>query len=72
MKKFKYWILILLLIPCFVLCACSIIPSKVYVTGITKGETVGNTTTYTIEYSDGSKSSFNITDGISIDVSSFQ
>jgi len=63
MKKFKYWILILLLIPCFVLSACSIIPSKVYVTSISKGETIGNTTTYTVNYSDGSKSYFNVKDG---------
>lgn len=60
-KKFKVFLMILLLIPCiFLFSACSQEP---YVVKIERTETVGNYETYTITYSDGTTSTFTIENG---------
>ncbi len=67
----KIVLLFALLVPAvFVFSACS---STAYVTGITAGETVGNTTVYTITYSDGSTSTITVengSDGSDLDIES--
>lgn len=63
MKKYKWLILVLLIIPCFFMCGCIEFSEDVYVTGITKGQTVGNETTYIVNYSDGSTTNFSVQNG---------
>ena len=65
MKKFKNLLLILLLIPCvFFLNACSLLEfGEAYVTAIEKTESVGNISTYTVYFSDGTHSTITINDG---------
>lgn len=60
MKKIKYFIFILLLIPCmFLFSACG---SKVVV-GIKKVDTIGNSDVYSIVYSDGTEDAFTVNHG---------
>lgn len=65
MKKYKKLLLILLLVPCmFILNACSFsFDSEAYVTSIEKTEVVGNLSTYTVYFSDGTHSTITINDG---------
>lgn len=65
MKKYKKFLLILLLVPClFILNACSFFKdSEAYVTSIEKTEIVGNSSTYTVHFSDGTHSTLTIKDG---------
>ena len=63
MKKFKSLILLLLLIPCFLLGGCSLLATEKYVVDISKSDTYGNITKYTITYSDGSTSFINVENG---------
>ena len=54
MKKYKNLLLILLIIPCiFMLNACSFFQTEAYVTAIEKTEVVGNISTYTVYFSNG-------------------
>ena len=62
MKKLKFLLLIFIIIPCFLLSGCTFQPSKTVV-DITQNKQEGTTTTYTITYSDGTTSSFYVTDG---------
>ncbi len=66
MKKFRKLLLLILIIPCafiFTACSFSFGESKVYVTGIEKTDIIGNTQTYTVTYSDGTTSSFEVKNG---------
>jgi len=65
MKKFKnIFLLILAIIPCALLfTGCSWFDKKVYVTRIEQTSTVGNSTTYTVHYSNGSTSLFTVKNG---------
>ena len=63
MKKLKVLLLILFIIPCcWLFSACSM-ENSVYVTNIAKTNTEGSVDTYTIYYSDGSKSTITIENG---------
>ena len=65
MKKYKKLLLILLIIPCiFMLNACSLFQTEAYVTAIEKTEAVGNVSTYTVYFSNGTQSTFTVNDGI--------
>ena len=60
-KNFKYFLLMLIILPCCLLFAgCSLMSSSVYVTDIIKTDHNG---TYTIYYSNGTTSSITIKDG---------
>lgn len=60
MKKFKYFIFIILLLPCvFLFSACG---SKTVV-GIKKVDTIGNTDVYSIMYNDGTEEAFTVKNG---------
>lgn len=65
MKNFKKFILVILILPCiFLFNACSFFGStKVYVTDIKQTSQIGETTTYTVYYSDGSHSVFTVQNG---------
>ena len=70
MKKSKFWILLLLIIPCcFMFSACSFLeddektPPKTYVTNISKTTETENTDTYLITYSDNTTSTITIENG---------
>ncbi len=65
MKNFKHLLLVFLLIPCiFILNGCSFWGiENVYVTNIVQTGIVGNTTTYTVYYSNGSTSLFTVNNG---------
>lgn len=63
MKNLKIFLLILLLVPCFLLGGCAFFSNKIYVTDISKQGTEGNITTYTITYSDGSTSALQVENG---------
>lgn len=61
MKKIKYFLIALLVLPFSIfLSACS---TKPYVTGIEKTKSIGTTDTYTVTYSDGTKSFFTVENG---------
>lgn len=65
-KKFiKYFVLIVVLIPCFALMsACSVnLDNQKYITNIEKTKSVGLVDVYTITYSDNSTSSFSVSNG---------
>ena len=65
MKKFRKLLLILLLLPCvFMLNSCTLLEDKeAYVTAIEKTEVVGNISTYTVYFSNGTQSTFTVNDG---------
>ena len=64
MKKFKKLFLVLLIIPCvFLLNACVFFETEAYVTAIEKTQVVGNVSTYTVYFSDGTHSTLTINDG---------
>lgn len=61
MKKFKIFLLLIIMIPCiFFFGGCS---EKPYVTKIEKTQSIGNIDTYTVYYSDNSTSNFTIENG---------
>lgn len=65
MKKFKKLLLILLILPCFfMLNACSFFQTEAYVTAIEKTESIGNVSTYTVYFSNGTQSTFTVNDGL--------
>lgn len=58
MKKFRIFLLVILMLPCVLLFGgCQ---ENVYITRIEKTETVGSTDTYTIYYSDNTTSNFTV------------
>ncbi len=64
MKYFRKILLLILIIPCMcVFSACSLFDKPVYVVGIEKSESFGNTQIYKVSYSDGSTSSFEVKNG---------
>ena len=65
MKRFKTFILIILLLPCiFLFNACSFVgEDQVYVVDIVQTEEVGDFATYTIYYSNGKTALFTIKNG---------
>ena len=61
MKKFRTFLLIILIVPCmFLFSACS---KPAYVVGIEKTAIDGTSSTYTVTYSDGSTSNFSVQNG---------
>ena len=62
MKKLKYLVLVLILIPCFLISGCALFQTDPYIISIEKGETYGSTTCYILTYSDGTTSTLNIED----------
>lgn len=66
MKKLKYFLFLLIIIPCaFILNACAMpdVKTSVYVTDIKQTSTLGETTTYTVYYSNGTTSLFTVENG---------
>lgn len=65
MKKFKTFLLLILIMPCiFLFNACSFFADNtIYVTDIVQGETVDGVTSYTIIYSNGKTSLFSVNNG---------
>lgn len=66
MRNYKKFLFLILIVPCiFLFNACSLIPTKntVYVKDIKQTEVVGDTTTYTIYYSNGTTSLFTVENG---------
>ena len=66
MKKFKIFLISLLILPCiFMFSACNFLSasSTTYITNIEQTSSVGNQDYYTITYSDGSKSNIVIKNG---------
>ena len=62
MKKFRAFLLLIVILPCiFLFGGCSI--TDPYVIGIEKTETIGTTDTYTIYYSDNTTSTFTVENG---------
>ncbi len=65
MKSFKKLLLLLLILPCvFIFNGCQITKQELYVTDIVQTETVGNKTTYTVHYSNGTTSLFTMDNGV--------
>ena len=62
MKKLRYFLLVLVLIPC-VLLFTGCFNDSAYVTNIEKTQTLENSDIYTVTYSDGSTSNFTVENG---------
>lgn len=64
MKSLKKVLLVILVLPCiFLLYGCQMQDKSLYVTDIVQTETVGNKTTYTVYYSNGTTSLFTMNHG---------
>ena len=64
MKSFKKLLLVILILPCvFLFNGCQMPETSLYVTDIVQTETVGNKTTYTVHYSNGTTSLFTMAHG---------
>ena len=64
MKSFKKLLLVILILPCvFLFNGCQSQDKALYVTDIVQTETLGNKTTYTVYYSNGSTSLFTMDHG---------
>ena len=60
----KIFLLLIAILPCAIMLGgCSLIEEKVYVTGIQQTSVLGQETTYTVYYSNGTTSLFTVTNG---------